>query len=52
MNNHNRERLLEFAEEGIISWQDVAMMSLKFMSDAEIGEMIQMNELDLEDEDE
>lgn len=47
-----RERVIEFCEEGILSWKDVAMMALKFMSDAEVAEMVQLNELDLEDEDE
>ena len=52
MRESARERVIEFCEEGILSWEDVAMMALKFMSDAEVAEMVQLNELDLEDEDE
>lgn len=52
MRESARERVIEFCEEGILSWEEVAMMALKFMSDAEVAEMVQLNELDLEDEDE
>lgn len=45
-----RERVLEFCEEGLLSWEDVAFMALKFMSDADVAEMVLMNEIDLEDE--
>jgi len=47
-----RERVLEFCEEGLLSWEDVAVMALKIMSEQQIREMIRLNELDLEDEDE
>ena len=52
MRESARERVLEFCEEGLLSWEDVAFMALKFMSDAEVAEMVRLNELDLEDEDE
>jgi hypothetical protein len=52
MRESARERVLEFCEEGLLSWEDVAVMALKFMSDAEVAEMVRLNELDLEDEDE
>ena len=31
-----RERVLEFCEEGLLSWKDVAFMALKFMTETEI----------------
>jgi hypothetical protein len=52
MRESARERVLEFCEEGLLSWEDVAFMALKFMSDADVAEMARLNELDLEDEDE
>jgi hypothetical protein len=52
MNVSVRERVLEFCDEGLLSWEDVAVMALKYMSDAEVAEMVRLNELDLEDEDE
>ena len=50
MYESGRERLLEFCEEGILSWESVAFMALKFMSEQQISEMIRLNELNLEDE--
>jgi len=52
MNESARERVLEFCDEGLLSWEDVAVMALKFMSEQQIREMVRLNELDLEDEDE
>lgn len=52
MREYARERVLEFCEEGLLSWEEVAVMALGFMSDAEVAEMARLNELDLEDEDE
>jgi hypothetical protein len=45
-----RERVLELCEEGVLSWEDVAFMALKFMTETEIAEMVRVNEIDLEDE--
>jgi len=52
MNESTRELVLEFCDEGLLSWKDVALMALRFMSDAEVAEMVRLNKLDLEDEDE
>jgi hypothetical protein len=40
------------AEEGIISWQDLALMALKWMSEYEVSSMLQASEVFLDDEDE
>ncbi len=45
-----RERMLEFCDEGILLWEDVAIMALKIMSEQQIRDMIRLNELNLEDE--
>jgi hypothetical protein len=52
MRESARERLWEFGDEGVISWETIAQAALKFMSDAEIADLIRLNEFDLEDEDE
>ena len=42
-------KVIELAEEGMISWSDLAVMALKWMPDDEVAEMIRANELDTED---
>ena len=44
-------KVIALAEEGMISWSDLAIMALKWMPDDEVAEMIRANELDLNDED-
>jgi hypothetical protein len=48
----NTNKVLEMAEEGLISWQDLALMALKWMSEYEVSSMLQANEVFLDDEDE
>lgn len=48
----NTNKVLEMAEEGLISWQDLALMALKWMSENEVSSMLQANEVFLNDEDE
>lgn len=45
-------KLLEMADEGLISWQDLATCALKFMSENDVKLMAESNELidDMEEE--
>ena len=43
-------KLLEMAEEGMISWQALAMMALKWMSEDEVADMCKANDLILDEE--
>ena len=46
-------KLLEQADEGMLSWQTLAECALRYMSEDEVAEMARANELiDDEDEDE
>lgn len=40
-----RDKALEMAEEGLISYEQLALMALKFMSEDDVEEMLDMNEL-------
>ena len=50
-------RLLEMADDGVISWKDIAEAALRWMSEDDVAEMVKANELvpeyeeDEEDED-
>lgn len=44
-------KVLEMAEAGLISWSDLAMMALKWLSEDDVAEMLNANEIYLEDED-
>jgi hypothetical protein len=44
-------KVLEMAEAGLISWSDLAMMALKWMSEDDVSSMLTANEIYLEDED-
>lgn len=46
----NTSKLLDMMEEGLISAEQVAEMALSFMSEDDVTEMMEANEL-LEDED-
>ncbi len=48
----NTNKVLEMAEEGLISWQDLALMALKWMSENDVSSMLQANEVFLDNEDE
>jgi hypothetical protein len=43
-------KVLEMADEGMISYRDLAMMALKWMSEDDVAAMCQANEVFLEDE--
>lgn len=43
-------KVIELAEEGVISWKDLAFMALKWMSEYDVTEMLKANEVDLEDD--
>lgn len=45
-------KVCELAEEGIISWRDLAMMSLKWMSEDDVAAMCKANEVFIENDDE
>lgn len=42
-------KVIEMAEEGIISWHDLAFMSLKWMSEDDVANMLRANEVFVED---
>lgn len=43
-------KLIEMAEEGLISWADLAMMSLKWMSEDDVAEMCKANDISIEED--
>ena len=45
-------KVLEMADEGLISYKSLAEMALKWMSEDDVAEMLRANEIDLEEEDE
>jgi hypothetical protein len=45
-------RLLELAEDGVLSYKDLAMAALKYMSEDEVEDMATANEFLPEDEEE
>jgi hypothetical protein len=46
-------KLIEAVEEGILDWEDIARASLNYMSEADVADMAERNELVyFEDEDE
>jgi hypothetical protein len=46
-------RAIELANDGVISWHDIAEMCLNWMSEDDVAEMLKANGLDFdEDEDE
>lgn len=44
-------KVLEMAEAGLISWSDLAMMALKWMSEDDVSSMLAVNEIYVEEED-
>jgi hypothetical protein len=44
--------VIELAEEGILSWEQVAMACLSYMSEDEVREMGEFNDFLFEEEDE
>ena len=43
-------KLLELIENGMISAEDVVMMCLKWMSEDDVAEMLQANEVDIDED--
>lgn len=41
-------KVCELAEEGMISWRDLAMMALKWMSEDDVAAMCRANEVFIE----
>ena len=48
----NTNRVRELAEEGMISWRDLAEMALSWMSEDDVTDMLTANEIYLNEEDE
>ena len=44
-------KLLELIENDMISAEDVVMMCLKWMSEDDVADMLQANEVDIDEED-
>ena len=45
------EKLIDLAEEGVLSWETIARAALNYMSEDEVADMAQYNEF-IEDEEE
>ena len=45
-------RLIELAEDGVISWEDIARTALNWLSEDEVDEMARVNEFIPDEEDE
>ena len=46
----NTNKLIEAAEEGVISWEDVAREALAYMSEAEVSDMTAFSDFFEEEE--
>ena len=44
-------KVLELAEEGMISWSALALMALKWMSEDEVADMCKANDVLIEEDD-
>lgn len=47
---HNTNKLIEAAENGIISWEDIAREALAYMSEAEVSDMTAFSDFFEEEE--
>ena len=45
-------KVLALAEDGMISWSSLAMMALKWMSEDDVAEMCEANDVIIDDVDE
>jgi hypothetical protein len=45
-------RIIELAEDGVISWKDIATMALHWLPESDVAEMYKANGLDFDEEDE
>ena len=41
----SRDEAIELAENGMVSWEDLAVMALKYMSTDDVADMLDANEL-------
>ena len=48
----NTNKAIQLADEGFVSFRDLAIMALKYMSDDQVADMLRANELMFEDEEE
>lgn len=46
MARKNTNKLIEYVEEGLFTWEDVARAALNYMKDDEVGDMMRRNEYD------
>jgi hypothetical protein len=46
----NTNRLLEMANDGVISWRDIAEMSLNYLSEDDVTEMLKANDILFEED--
>ena len=44
MSREATNKAIELAEVGIITWEDLAMMALKYMSEDDVADMLDANE--------
>lgn len=51
MNDRNRDKIYDMIDEGSLDWEAFGEMALRFMTDADVGELISLNELNVMDED-
>ena len=42
---NSRDKAMELVDEGLISWEDLATMALKYMSTDDVEDMLDCNEL-------
>jgi len=47
----NRDKMLEFLENGVMGYEEFAEAALKFMSERDVGKFIKLYELETDDED-
>lgn len=47
----NRDKMLEFLENGVMGYEEFAEAALKFMSEHDVGKFIKLYELETDDED-
>jgi hypothetical protein len=48
----NTNRLIEMAEDGVISWEEIARTALNWLSEYDVAEMARVNEFFPEEEEE
>jgi hypothetical protein len=51
MNDRNRDRIYDMIEAGSLDWESFGEMALRYMTDADVGWLISLNELNVMDDD-